>query len=167
LPLNGNEIMVDWTAALEATAIARSLRGSVWAYPLVNACHILGVALLVGAIVPLDIRLIGGWSSTPLAPLYRILTRMASVGLALAIASGLLLFITRTSDYFQSSLFLVKMALVLTGVINALLLNRIADHQFTGRSESNKLPWRIRFAACISLASWLTAMLLGRLVGYY
>ena len=159
--------MVDWTAALEATAIAHSLRGSVWAYPLVNAGHILGVALLVGAIVPLDIRLIGGWSSTPLAPLCRILTRMASVGLALAIASGLLLFITRASDYFQSGLFLIKMALVLTGVVNAFLLNRVANLRFMEQSESNKLPWRIRSAACISLAAWLTAMLLGRMVGYF
>ena len=159
--------MADWTAALEATALARSLRGSVWVYPLVNAGHILGVALLVGAIVPLDIRLIGGWSSTPLAPLFRILTRMASVGLALAIASGLLLFITRASDYFQSGLFLVKMALVLTGVINALLLNRVANLRFMDQSESIKLPWRIRSAACISLVCWLIAMLLGRMVGYF
>ena len=158
---------VDWTAALEVTALSRLLRGSVWVYPLVNAGHILGVALLVGAIVPLDIRLLGGWSSTPLSPLYRVLTRMAGVGLALAIASGLLLFITRASDYMQSGLFLIKMVFVLTGVVNVLLLNRLADLQFTIQSESNKLPWRIRFAACISLASWLTAMLLGRLVGYY
>lgn len=48
----------QWLAALEATELARALRDSVWIYPLVNAGHILGVALLVGSIVPLDLRLL-------------------------------------------------------------------------------------------------------------
>ena len=56
----------DWAAALEATALATGLRNSVWSYPLVNAAHILGVALLVGSIVPLDLRLLGAWRSAPL-----------------------------------------------------------------------------------------------------
>lgn len=67
--------MIDeWAAALEATDLATTLRGSVWAYPLVNAAHILGVALLVGATVPLDLRLLGAWRSLPLGPLWRVLT---------------------------------------------------------------------------------------------
>ena len=70
----------DWLVALEATALAGALRGSVWAYPLVNAAHILGVALLVRGILPLDLRLLGAW---------RVLTRMAGAGLGLAIVRNL------------------------------------------------------------------------------
>ena len=55
----------DWLGGLEATALARALRDSVWTYPMINAGHILGVALLVGAIVPLDLRLLGVWRSAP------------------------------------------------------------------------------------------------------
>ena len=112
----------QWAAALEATEFAAALRNSVWSYPLVNAAHILGVALLVGSIVPLDLRLLGAWRSVPLAPLWQILTRTAGVGLCLAIIFGTLLFITRATEYVASNLFIAKMLVVATGTANVLTL---------------------------------------------
>ena len=105
--------MIDtWLLALEGTTLARGLRASVWVYPLVNAAHILGVALLVGAIVPLDLRLLGGWGTLPLAPLWRVLTRTAAFGLMLAVGAGGLMFITRASEYAASEFFVAKMVIV-------------------------------------------------------
>ncbi|MCZ8151816.1 MAG: hypothetical protein O9292_05415, partial [Rhodobacteraceae bacterium] len=60
--------------AIAALPIASLLRGSGTAYLLVNATHILGLALLIGSILPLDLRLAGAFSRTPLpviAPLLR------------------------------------------------------------------------------------------------
>jgi len=158
----------DWTAALEATILARALRGSVWAYPLVNAGHILGVTLLVGAIIPLDLRLLGFWQSVPLAPLWRVLTRTAGIGFALTIFCGALLFITRAMDYVHSSLFISKMIFVGTGLANALVLRgTVPGELLLVHSGSTKIPWRVRFGACVSLVAWLTALILGRLIGYF
>lgn len=154
----------NWAAALESTAFAGYLRNSVWAYPLVNAGHILGVALLVGAIVPLDLRLIGAWKSLPLAPLWRVLTRTAAAGLGLAILCGALLFIARATAYVQSLLFISKMALVIAGVGNAVGLHLSLPVE--GLSEA-KTTRRTRLTACISLVVWLTTLLLGRLIGYF
>ena len=161
-------MMPDWTAALEATSLAQHLRASYWAYPLVNAGHILGVALLVGAIVPLDLRLLGLWPSISPAPLWRVLTRTATVGLALAIVCGSLLFSARASEYVRSELFLYKMVFVAIGLVNALAL-RLASPiiQRLERLSTKNLPLRFRFAAGISLVAWLTALVLGRLIGYY
>lgn len=157
-----------WTAALEATAIAGALRGSVWAYPLVNAGHVLGVALLIGSIVPLDLRLLGLWPSVPLAHLWRVLTRTAGIGLGITIACGALLFITRATDYVNSSLFISKMAIVVVGTVNALLLHSaVSDDRLLACWTVSKPPAHVRSAAGISLAAWLSALMLGRLVGYF
>lgn len=158
----------QWAAALEATQLAAALRGSAWSYPLVNAAHILGVALLIGSTVPLDLRLLGMWPSVPLAPLWRVLTRTGAIGLALAIVCGLLLFITRASEYVASDLFAAKMAVVAIGVINAvaarrLVLARALETQ-SPRSARNKMG---RLVASLSIVSWLTALILGRLIGYF
>ncbi|HKY09891.1 MAG TPA: hypothetical protein VJQ55_16695 [Candidatus Binatia bacterium] len=153
----------QWAAALESTALATSLRNSVWSYPLVNAAHILGVALLVGSIVPLDLRLLGAWRSAPVAPLWNILTRTAGAGLILAAIFGTLLFITRATEYVSSNLFAMKMIAISLGAVNALAL-RMA---FQARSNEWKLPFRLRFAAGFSLAAWVSALTLGRLVGYF
>jgi hypothetical protein len=158
----------EWLTALEATGLAEALRRSVWAYPLVNAAHLLGVALLVGAIVPLDLRLLGAWRSVPLAPLWRVLTRTASAGLVLASVFGTLLFITRATEYAASKLFLSKMVVVVVGVTNALILRRVSsDDRLRMASPTGKPPGWVQLAGGLSLAAWLTALTLGRLVGYF
>ena len=158
----------DWLAGLEAMALARALRDSVWTYPLVNAGHILGVALLVGSIVPLDLRLLGAWRSVPLAPLWRVLRRTAAAGLVLAMVCGSLLFITRATEYAASGLFISKMAVVGTGTANALALRMIApDALLRAQPTADKPPARVQLAGGVSLAAWLAALTLGRLVGYF
>jgi hypothetical protein len=159
----------EWFAALEATELAAALRDSFWSYPLVNAAHILGVALLVGSIVPLDLRLLGAWRAVPLAPLWRVLTRTAGVGLVLAIIFGTLLFITRATEYAASNLFIAKMAVVGLGMANALALRMLPPPAQIAETTSphGKPPPRLRLTAGLSLATWLTALTLGRLVGYF
>jgi hypothetical protein len=158
----------DWLVALEATALAEALRGSVWAYPLVNAAHLLGVALLVGAMIPLDLRLLGAWQSVPLAPLWRVLTRTAGVGLGLAIIFGTLLFITRATTYAASGLFLTKMVVVGVGTANGLAVRALGPAAITPvRSAPEKPPVRVQLAGGLSLVAWLMALTLGRLIGYF
>ena len=102
--------------------INNSLRYSTWAYPPVNACHILGIALLVGAVFSLDLRLLRAWRNAPLAPLWHVLTRVAATGLLIAAVCGVLLFATRATEYAQSPLFLTKLLVVAVGVFNAVSL---------------------------------------------
>ena len=158
----------EWTAALEATELATALRNSIWSYPLVNAAHIFGVALLIGSVVPLDLRLLGMWGSVPLAPLCAVLTRTAGIGLVVAIIFGMLLFITRATEYAASNLFIAKMILVLLGTANALMLRIPSQPQVSQTASNQRKPSTgLQLAAGISLAAWLSAMTLGRLIGYF
>jgi hypothetical protein len=153
---------------IESSALAEALSGSVWAYPLVNAAHILGVALLVGGSLPLALRLVGLWKSVPAAPLRRVLMSTAGVGFGLAVVCGVLLFITRATEYARSALYASKMAAVGTGFISSLLLNRAAAKQRPqAETEASRLPVRMRLVACLVLISWTSALILGRLVGYF
>lgn len=155
-------------AALEATALARELRDSVWVYPLVNAGHLAGVALLVGSILPLDLRLLGAWRSVALAPLWQVLTRTAAAGLILAITFGFLLFATRATEYIASGFFVAKMAIVVVATANAVSLHVLKPLRVEGTSmAAGSPPGSARIAAGVSLFGWLAALTLGRLVGYF
>lgn len=153
--------MNDWLPWLEATAFAVALRDSVWVYPLVNAAHLMGVALLVGAIVPLDLRLLGFWPSVPLAAFGRVLRAVAATGLILALLAGGAMFVARAAEYAASSYFLAKMAFVFVGGVNALVVSRV--------SPARMVDWGIgcALAAALSLICWTSALVLGRLVGYF
>lgn len=159
--------MGEWLAVLEGAELAQALRHSVWVYPLVNAAHLLGVALLLGAIVPLDLRLLGAWSSVPVGPLWRVLTQTATVGLVLAIVFGALLFVTRASEYAASGLFLTKMLVVAAATINAVALRLIGAGDLPHADPTRGMPRHARVAGAVSLLAWVTALVLGRLVGYF
>lgn len=153
--------------SIEQWPIAAELRGSTWAYPFVNAAHIVGIALLFGAIVPLDLRLAGFWRGVPVAPLRRVLVPIAVLGLCLAITAGVLLFIAKAADYAASALFQAKMVLVALALTNAAAL-RLAPawraKEETAASIAGIWP---RIAGIASMVLWFSAILLGRLVGYF
>ncbi len=150
--------MAEILGVFEGSALAVALRGSTWAYPLVNAAHILGIALLVGAITPLDLRLMGVWRRTTLEELSRILIPVAAVGLALAMGAGALLFVTRAGEYAASSLFLAKIGLLTLGLSN------VAGFRLLGKRNSEATR---RLFGTTSLAIWIAVLILGRLVGYF
>ena len=79
--------------ALQASGLSALLRSSIWLYPLVNTGHVVGIALLFGAIVPLDLRLLGCFRRTPLEHLAGTLVPVAITGLVLALCTGSLLFV--------------------------------------------------------------------------
>jgi hypothetical protein len=151
--------------ALQATALSRTLAASVWLYPLVNTAHIVGIALLFGAIVPLDLRLVGYWPREAVDPLRNVLVPVAVAGLMLAVASGALLFATRPKDYLAEPLFALKLGLLVAAVLNAWWLRRSAAWRRHGASTTPP-PAAWRAAGAFSIVLWLAVITTGRLIGY-
>ena len=98
--------MHDALAWLQSSALGTFMRGSgPWTYPVVNLIHILGVGALFGAVLILDLRLLGVWRRAPLPPITTAAVPVAMTGFALAAASGVafsrpMLLITRTTRFF-------------------------------------------------------------------
>lgn len=149
-------------------ALVSALRNSTLMYPLVNAGHILGVAMLVGGIVPLDLRLLGLWRRYPVSVFVAVLRITSAMGLVLAIVCGLLLFATAAVDYAGSSLFQAKITLVVLGVSNALILGKVLKRRdVESLPLMAKMPFSVRVGAALSLFAWIGALTLGRLLGYF
>ena len=155
-------MLADALGALENLTFVVALRESYLAYPLVNALHIVGVALLFGAIVPLDLRLTG-WrrEAGHVDALARLLLPVAVFGFFLAACAGLLLFATDARAYAASPLFRAKLVLITLALVNALALRAIDWRQ---PQPSDR---RIAAAGAASVVLWLAVIILGRLVGYF
>lgn len=138
--------------------MVEALRSSSWAYPAVTVAHLLGVALLVGAVAALDLRLLGRGAALPLAPLSAYLLPLAWVGFALSAATGLALFATGATAYAAHALFQAKLAAIAGAGVNALAL------QWAGGVRAR--PGAVRAAACASLGLWVAAVGLGRWIAY-
>lgn len=153
--------MEDVWATLVKSDIASALRMSRWGYAAVNTAHIAAIAILFGSVMVLDLRLLGLWRSIALADLARPLVTMAAIGLAIAIASGLLLFVTRADEYAALGIFRVKLALVTIGTASAL-----AHHLRFGRTLTGASTGILRLAGITSLICWAVALLCGRLIAF-
>jgi hypothetical protein len=148
--------------AIENLPAIVALRESTLAYPLVNALHIIGIALLFGSIVPLDLRL-AGWRGAVVGvePLAKLLLPVAVAGFLLAVCAGLLLFATDARAYAASPLFQGKIAVVAAALLNALWLRRV---DWRDASTSRR---RLAVAGAVSILLWSSAIVLGRLIGYF
>lgn len=151
-------------AWLAATPVAVGLKGSATLYLAVNAAHILAIGLIVGAIVPLDLLLLGVVRAAPIAAIGPLLSRSAAVGVALAILTGLCLFSVRPQEYAGNPAFLAKVSLVSLGIANALLLH-LGGGWRTALEMSTISPV-LRVQALLSLAVWIGALLAGRWIAF-
>jgi hypothetical protein len=122
---------------------------------------VLGIALLVGAIVLLDLRLIGLWRSVPVAVLGPPAVTVAATGLGLAILSGASLFAVQATEYVANPFLYIKFGAILVGLVNVAALRLAGDW-------TDERPSRRRAAAgLLSLLAWLSALTAGRLIAYW
>nr|WP_246547295.1 DUF2214 domain-containing protein [Ancylobacter defluvii] len=143
---------------------ARWLQGSATAYLLVNAGHILGIGLILGAVLPLDARLLGLAATVPMPMLVPFLSRTAALGVALALLTGLWLFTVRPAEYLANTAFLVKIGLL------ALALANVGWQHASGgyrRVLAGLEPTTaVRLRAFASMLLWLGTLLAGRWIGF-
>jgi hypothetical protein len=150
--------------AIAALPLATLLRGSGTVYLLVNAAHILGISLLIGSILPLDLRLAGAFPRTPLPVIAPLLRGTALIGLTLATLTGLALFTVNPTEYAGNPAFRIKLALFAAALVNAALVTR-------GRGWAQVLsgaspPPALRFMAMLSASLWVAILLAGRWIGF-
>ena len=140
----------------------------VWSYGIVNLTHILGVSSLFGAVLVLDLRLLGLWRSIPLASIARPTVPIATTGFIVAALSGLCLLSTNGSEYIGNPFLLIKFPAIFVGLLNVVVLNRLpAWKERETRVISTAEQRQLSVFGGVSLLSWLTAIGAGRLIGYW
>ena len=152
--------------AIEASALGQAMRQSLWLYPAVEVAHLAGIALLVGSIVVLDLRLLGLSRALPVRKLAAHVLPWSAGSFVLIVPSGLAMFVAHASDFIASPVFALKMCLILAAGVNAAAFHAGV---FRGASQWDvdaPPPLAARFAAGLSLALWLSVIACGRLLAY-
>lgn len=144
---------------------ARWLQQSSTAYLFVNAAHILGLGLLLGAMLPLDLRLVFGRSQAALSVLAPVAVRTAAAGLALALLTGAWLFSVSPGDYLQNTAFRWKLLLLSLALFNVAVQHR--QWRTLGLPDAmGALPMRVRVLAGTSALLWIATLVAGRWIGF-
>lgn len=134
------------------------LQSHAWAYPALEALHVLGIALLLGNLVALEMRVFGRAAAIPVQPLARLSLTIAISGFGLAACSGLLMFASHPGELLANRYFIVKMGLLAGAGVNALV--------FHLRGSLRHLDGLARAQMLLSTAIWIAVVFCGRWIAY-
>ena len=128
------------------------------AYPALEVLHITGIALLLGSLVVLELRVWGMVSELPVRPLARLALGISVTGFGLIVLSGLLMFAAHPAEMLTNRAFLIKMGLVQVAGLNAAW--------FHGRDGLTRCDGLARAQTALSLGLWLAVIICGRWIAY-
>src|SRR4051812_5664440 len=144
-----------------------ALRESVYMYPLIESVHVLSLCLFLGLVAMMDLRLAGiGYMNVSARQIQRQLFPWQMVGLALMVASGILLCYAEPLRFYGNIFFRAKFVMIGLAVINAAVFH-FGPYGSMERWDLDRVPPRaVRFAGVCSLVLWIGVVFAGRLIAY-
>jgi hypothetical protein len=140
-----------------------AMRGSPWLFPVIATIHLMGLALIGGSVLVVDLRLLGfGLQSQPVAALARDAERWLFRGLVVMVSTGILLFMCFATKYYFLTFFWVKMAALLL----VIAFTQSVRRRVVMANDVDASPARCRIVALVSLFLWTTVAVGGRYIGF-
>jgi hypothetical protein len=140
------------------TQFFEPLRTNPYAYPTLEVLHIVGIALLLGNLVLLELRVWGLGKALPITDLARLSLLLALAGFGLAALSGMLMFATQAGDLLANRAFVIKMGLLMLAASNAAW--------FHARNSLVKLDTTAKIQTLASSIIWVAVIFCGRWIAY-
>ncbi len=156
-------MLLPYFQQIEAGAIGEAIRNSVWLFPFVEAFHLLALAVIGGAVLLVDFRLLGlGLKRHPVAELARDTQPYVIGSLVFMIASGVPLFMSEAIKCYYSFAFWVKMTALALAIIYTFTIRR----HVTMAEDARFSPAVYRAVGAISILLWSTVGWGGRWIGF-
>lgn len=144
-----------------------ALRDSVWMFDITETVHTLGIVLVAGTIMLVDLRLLGlGLKRALVSDVVSRIVPWTLWGFGFMLLTGLCLFSTEAVKLYDSPAFRIKMLLLLLAGLNALIFHRTVYRQAAEWDGAPVAPPRARMAGLLSLILWIGIIAAGRAIAY-
>ncbi len=157
------DLQTDILHLFRDNPVGDAVRDIPWAFSVSETLHFIGLSMLVGALLLVDLRILGVAKNVSYATVLK-LVPVAILGFAINLISGFVLFTSDPFMYWPNPLFKLKMAVVVLAGLNALWFTFAEEKKLLALPEGAKVPTMIRTTAILSLTFWLLVILGGRLL---
>jgi hypothetical protein len=155
--------LLPYFQSLEESGIGATIRHSQWAFPAIEAVHLLGLAAIGGAVLLVDLRLLGyGLKDQPVARVARDAQPWLLASLAVMLTTGLLLFLSESVKCYYSPAFWFKMESLAAAIIFTFTVRQRVVMADAGRFG----PLGCRLTAILSMLFWFGVGAGGRWIGF-
>ena len=140
------------------------MRQSMWIFDITETIHTLGITLVAGTIMLVDLRLLGlGLRGEPLRDVVSRIVPWTLTSFCLMVVTGAWLFAGEASKLYHSPAFRIKLVLLLLAGLNALIFHMTV---YRRAAEWSAIPVRARLAGLASLLLWTGIIAAGRSIAY-
>ena len=166
--MNAVEMMVlGFCQRLQNGEIGTAIRESLWVFPLVESCHILGLFLSVGVVIWFDLRLAGiALKKASVTEVSTQILPVSIVGFALMFVSGALLLWANPAKLYGNTYFRIKVLLLLLAGCNAVIFQLTVHRKLSEWDRSPVPPVQARVAGYLSLILWFGIIFAGRYTAF-
>jgi hypothetical protein len=152
---------------LESTSPAIAISESSWLFPGIESVHVLAIALVVGSITMVDLRLLDiNLRERPVGELIAEVLPWTWTSFAVAVCSGALLFSSSATKYWGTVPFRAKMLLLVLAGINMLVFHATIHRSVDIWGRRPATPRGAKISGGISLGLWIGVVTLGRWIGF-
>jgi uncharacterized membrane protein YhdT len=154
--------LLDLFQWCEQSAIGDVIRNSVWLFPFIEAFHLVGLGVTAGAVLVVDLRLLGfGLRDHPTSQLAKDARPWMLGSLTMMFASGIPLFISEATKCYYSFAFWVKMVCLFLVLVFTFTIKRRVTMM-----DELEVTSRAKLTAFVSLALWFGVAWGGRWIGF-
>jgi hypothetical protein len=147
----------------ENSAVGDAIRNSKWLFPFIEAIHLVGLALIGGAVLLVDLRLLGVvLRRQPVAQLAQDAQRWLIISLMIMIPTGALMFTSEAIKCYYHPAFWMKM----TSLFLAIVFTFTVKRWVTMADETRIKPLWSKLVALVSVTLWLLVGIGGRWIGF-
>ena len=154
--------LLSW---MESTAYSEWIVAGLVGWPLMLSMHAVGLAIVVGIVLVLNLRMLGLFRPIPYVAISDLMT-YAWIGIALNIFSGFSLFMAQATFYVTNLPFLTKISFVILGIANVYYTQKVLRREAAVWDTSDAVPQISVVLAGTSLIFWVLAVVGGRLIAY-
>ena len=156
---------MEFLVWLESTPIANAIRTIPWLYPMFETGHYIGLSLLVGGIMLIDLRVLGFARGLPLKSMIGLLP-FVWIGFLINVFTGSMLFIYGATNFGPNRAFQVKMAFLVLAGLNALAFDLAVRRSGSSWVAADRPPTFVKGVATLSLFFWVCVVTTGRWMAY-
>jgi len=152
---------------LADTPFSVGIRESTWTYPVIESIHVLSLCVFAGLLLLWDLRLLG--VTLPKIAVSEVWARLIpwiTLGAALMVFSGILLFASDPVRFYGNVFFRIKAVGLLLALLNALAFHFGIERRLVEWDTDLVTPRAARMAGAISIGLWAVIVVTGRLVAY-
>lgn len=156
--------LANW---LQATAPAQAISQSAWMFPAAETIHVIAIALVVGSIAVLDLRMLGlTWTQRPITEIAGEVLPWTWSSFAVAAVAGSVMFISGASKYIVDLPFQLKFVVMFLAGVNMVVFHHFTYPGVAQWDHDASPPRAAKIAAALSLMFWIGVVTCGRLVSF-